>query len=511
MPKKRLSWWLSALLAVLLFALTGCRAVQGLDVAQAIQNGASVTSGASNTSIQLELIPGTGTLSVDNKALMDTFNPLKLEINHAIVQDNQHFSADGVLTYSKGSIPFKLNFLANKFVIQIEGAPKPIVYDPLSGQGGTSTQAAAVLSEDVQSKLTSKMKEVSPAFVKLLLGKFPNPQHFTVSSVTDTINHETLNLQKAHIELNGTELASLLKSMVSGLLEDKQGVQDFIGQMYDALLPVLQQQAAQSSEINTMLENKPLAVGIAYAYVQSFLEKAGEELDKVSKDSSTTFFSDKTTFNIDLFIDSDKQLRKESIELYVPVAEPDAAVTAFKLNFTTEAWDLNKPLKVDLIDLSGGSMNMTSEPNNFFVFYNQLDKQSAFYKLLKDDLHVTRKVIHLAMNESGDTDEYAMQPYINADNVTMVPVRFISEQLGAEVKWNGDLKQVTIIDALTGKTIVLTLDNKTATVNGTSVQLESAAALHNSSTFVPVRFIAETLGSKVEFDDATRVVTIKRD
>ena len=93
----------------------------------------------------------------------------------------------------------------------------------------------------------------------------------------------------------------------------------------------------------------------------------------------------------------------------------------------------------------------------------------------------------------------------------MVPVRFLSEQLGADVKWNEELQQVTIKDGLSGKTIVMTLNSSTATVDGKSIELESVPALKHGSTYVPIRFIAEKLGASIEFDSATHVVTIKRD
>ncbi|MNY80366.1 hypothetical protein D3C86_2213720 [compost metagenome] len=71
---------------------------------------------------------------------------------------------------------------------------------------------------------------------------------------------------------------------------------------------------------------------------------------------------------------------------------------------------------------------------------------------------------------------------------------------------------MTITDFLTGKTLLLTLDSVNATVNGAAApELESAATLSNSSTFVPIRFIAEQLGCIVSFNDETRVVTIHRD
>ena len=54
----------------------------------------------------------------------------------------------------------------------------------------------------------------------------------------------------------------------------------------------------------------------------------------------------------------------------------------------------------------------------------------------------------------------------------------------------------------------MTVDSTTAIVGGTNVKLESAPVLRNGTTFVPIRFIAEKLGAKVEFDPNTRVVRI---
>lgn len=132
--------------------------------------------------------------------------------------------------------------------------------------------------------------------------------------------------------------------------------------------------------------------------------------------------------------------------------------------------------------------------------------------MLREDVKVTKKEVNLKLTDDGaGSTSDTPQPFINADNKTMVPVRFISEKLGAEVGWNGDLQEVTIKDLLSGKTIILKLDSQIATVDGASIELESAATLHNGSTFVPIRFIAESLGGIVSFNDETRVVTIKRD
>ncbi|HOI25755.1 MAG TPA: copper amine oxidase N-terminal domain-containing protein [Caldisericia bacterium] len=48
-------------------------------------------------------------------------------------------------------------------------------------------------------------------------------------------------------------------------------------------------------------------------------------------------------------------------------------------------------------------------------------------------------------------------------------------------------------------------------VNGKSYTIDAPPVIVNGMTFVPVRFVAEILGAKVDYDAATRTVTITRD
>ncbi|MBR5539340.1 MAG: family 43 glycosylhydrolase, partial [Clostridia bacterium] len=57
--------------------------------------------------------------------------------------------------------------------------------------------------------------------------------------------------------------------------------------------------------------------------------------------------------------------------------------------------------------------------------------------------------------------------------------------------------------------IKMTIDSLTATVNGTAKTLDAAPIIRNSRTMLPVRFVAENLGATVGWDDATKTVTVK--
>ncbi|KRE40168.1 copper amine oxidase N-terminal domain-containing protein [Paenibacillus sp. Soil724D2] len=531
MQRKRFTWWISTALVIMLLALTGCQAVQGLDLGQAIQNSASIQSAESKGSLQMDIITGnTDGLTADEKRLIDVLHHVNLELKSVKMQDKQHISVDGALTlYSKGSIPFQLNLNGTKLTIQIEGAKKPLIFDLMAAQAGSSSTA---LSSDMQQKLLKKAEELLPALLKFFLTNAPNPEHFSVSSVSEPVNSETLSMQKAQIEIKGNELVGLLKAFLTNILADEKGMKELLGQLYDALVPIIKEEmkaspskSGLSSELPDLmmayLDNKTLAVEFVYTTIQQFLKKALDEWDKnmqetlssVSDSQVKAFLSDKTVLKTGFFIDTDKQIRKVNAELTLPITEVSAGVSSLKFTYTSEIWNINKPVTASVIDTSGGVFNLSGISTNNDSFLKYFNKESTFYSFLRDDLKIAKKDIHLLMSQGSD-DNYefdSSHPFINEDQVSMVPVRFISERLGAQVKWNADSKQITVRDELSDKTIILTLNSKTASVNGSPVQLDSTPILKHGSTFVPLRFIAEQLGCKVDFDTKTSSVTITRE
>ena len=100
------------------------------------------------------------------------------------------------------------------------------------------------------------------------------------------------------------------------------------------------------------------------------------------------------------------------------------------------------------------------------------------------------------------------EPYIDENNRTMVPVRAISEALGAFVGWDDATRTVTIAkDALE---ITLTIGSSTATVNGVERWMDTVPVIQNDRTMVPVRFVSSFLGANVEWDQENLIVEITR-
>ena len=89
---------------------------------------------------------------------------------------------------------------------------------------------------------------------------------------------------------------------------------------------------------------------------------------------------------------------------------------------------------------------------------------------------------------------------------TYTPARFVAESLGAKVVWDEKARTVTITKGEIK--IILVIDSTTAYVNGEKVQMDASAFIADGRTFTPARFVAEQLGACVEWDEETRTVTI---
>ena len=105
----------------------------------------------------------------------------------------------------------------------------------------------------------------------------------------------------------------------------------------------------------------------------------------------------------------------------------------------------------------------------------------------------------------GDRIETDVAPEIVNDR-TLIPVRCFFEKFDAEVIWVESTKQVVIEND--DKSIILKIDDKTAYVNNKAVKLDAPPIIKNDRTLVPVRFISENLGYNVDWKDETRSVYI---
>lgn len=93
----------------------------------------------------------------------------------------------------------------------------------------------------------------------------------------------------------------------------------------------------------------------------------------------------------------------------------------------------------------------------------------------------------------------------NINGTTMVPIRIISEQLGAKVGWNDKEKKVSVSKNILN--IEMEINNKDVKLNGKLQQLVEAPTINNNGiALLPLRFLAENLGLKVTWNEEERSV-----
>lgn len=96
-------------------------------------------------------------------------------------------------------------------------------------------------------------------------------------------------------------------------------------------------------------------------------------------------------------------------------------------------------------------------------------------------------------------------PFIEKDR-TFVPIRFIGEALNYKVDWNKDKKLVTIKN--NDRQILMTIGDTNITVNNEKIKNDVAPLIRKDRTYVPLRFVAENMNLKVNWDEKEKKVII---
>ncbi len=108
---------------------------------------------------------------------------------------------------------------------------------------------------------------------------------------------------------------------------------------------------------------------------------------------------------------------------------------------------------------------------------------------------------------NGEAKELDVAPIIR-NGRTMLPVRFVADSFGALVLWNGATSTATV--KTDDVEIKIVINSPVAFVNGEDILLDSPAFIENGRTYLPVRFVADNLGATVAWDGATSTATLTK-
>ncbi|MGI9951343.1 stalk domain-containing protein [Moorellaceae bacterium AZ2] len=122
-------------------------------------------------------------------------------------------------------------------------------------------------------------------------------------------------------------------------------------------------------------------------------------------------------------------------------------------------------------------------------------------------LYLNRKDYSVARDGTWQGASLDVAP-VSQNGRTLVPLRGVMEQFGAQVEWVPESKQVKV--GLGNKQVVLTLGSTIAMVDGEKVELDVPARVVNGRTMIPLRFVSEQLGMDVAWDGKTQSITIRQ-
>lgn len=92
------------------------------------------------------------------------------------------------------------------------------------------------------------------------------------------------------------------------------------------------------------------------------------------------------------------------------------------------------------------------------------------------------------------------------NNRVLIPIRAVSQNMGIDVKWNQFQKTARLTK---GETVItLAVQFKRALVNQDRVDFDAPVELIQNTTYVPLRFVSQTMGADVKWDQKTKEATV---
>lgn len=169
------------------------------------------------------------------------------------------------------------------------------------------------------------------------------------------------------------------------------------------------------------------------------------------------------------------------------------------LSFTIEGFQGNFDKMGNLVieSLNGNSSGkITVKAGNIEKSLDIFDINSKFLKM-----NIGKKVYYIdELKKEMDT-----APFIQDDR-TLVPLRFIVEALGGQVSYNDEKREVSI--DYKDKNLKLTIGEDKLYVNDQEVKMDTVSIIKDNRTFIPIRFVAESLDMKIFYNDSNKEISI---
>lgn len=205
------------------------------------------------------------------------------------------------------------------------------------------------------------------------------------------------------------------------------------------------------------------------------------------------------------------------IDHLIPLGSPDTSqlygkigtITANKLNIRS-----GNGIQYGIVTQLGAGSEVTILSKNDEWYHIKMDNNQTGWANVgyvninnSDAVEVSGSTIKIKYN--GKEVQFPdAKPYIDNNDRTQIPIRFVAGLMNYEVKWEEDGKKNTVTLMKGNTKIDLKIGDKFALVNGVQQNLDTTAKIVQDRTYVPLRFLSEIIGNEVKWDAENKIAWV---
>lgn len=103
------------------------------------------------------------------------------------------------------------------------------------------------------------------------------------------------------------------------------------------------------------------------------------------------------------------------------------------------------------------------------------------------------------------------QPFLDDNHATQVPIRFVTEKLGYDVKWQKEGDEIKVMLNNNKHSITLVSGQKEAEIDSNRVEMDTHAEFQNGRVYVPLRFLSKASDIPVQWDASSKLAILSKD
>jgi Copper amine oxidase N-terminal domain. len=571
----RMRRWLALALSALILFVSGCQAVQGIDLNGVLKQSSNVMSTEGSVAYEFEvkwkedeIDEVAGFLGRDVLLLLSR---IKLVLDHVKVQDPLNVSARGALHLGGAEIGFSMRRTGTELALKFDGADAPIVmdlregysavfellspgvdelilpydligfysygpafnYDPfgleapfgllnLLGLKGGEMPEMSEMPEEHRHRLLELERGAKRLSDEYWTRNMPNLSGLSISPGTPaSVGGEELNLVKVSARFDGAELLDWSKNYIEALTADETGLRAVLRAIYP--LEAEWWQLLKESGLIEEFEvpEEPDIAEFADDVLEELRDTASAIADQEAEEPESfhAIYNDSLRVSADFYFDDRLRVRKQQFDIrYRPPAEPN---WLFWSNPYSGAESVRIKYAAEWWNING---EVALEPSGAakdagISLEDMFDWSTAdFIRFIGTDsglFDLIFKRMKAGVQELRlYPDDETGAPIPAPNGTTLVPLRSTAAEFGVELRYDPQTRQLLLRDDITGTDILLTAGSRLVAVNGETVEWSHPVTVsRDGKAYVPGRDLMKALGGTIRWgsESGRKVLILKRD